>query len=486
MRIIRKRAIWLVLATLVGLAGAWLAVSGRPVTYTSTAAVDVEPRIITGSTPVTPNLVTEERVATSGDVLGAAAPVLGMSPGDLSAHLAASVPGTSTILLISCTMPSPTEARHCASVVTQTYINFRNETAATKSVQARDPLEVTLVSPATLPISPAGTKKPVLLLIGAFLGLLLGVGAVYVRDRADDRVRDRADLSRNLGAPALVEIPRVRREVAPAAFAYVRAPATPAAEAYRYLRVHIDALSSADADAAMGHVVLVTGPRGGEGSTSVSSNLAAALAQAGDKVLLVDGDVRGSSLSALYGAAGKPGLTDLLTGMSCLAEVAEVTDVPRLVLIPAGQPRDNPADVFEPTALARTFASLSAAADVVVVDSGPVLAVSDPIVLTSVSHVVVVVADARRTTRTDVRAAAREIGSSRERHVVGVLNNVPPMLPRAFSPPGASARQQGSPRATDVVTDGSLSRKANVNDDGNASQPDSRQAGAGRQVSGSP
>lgn len=475
MRLIRKHAIWLVLATLVGLTGAWLAVSGQSVAYASTAAIDVEPRIIAGSTPVTPNLVTEERVATSGDVLGTAAPELGMSAGHLSSHLAVSVPSTSTILLINCTMPLPAEARHCASVVTQAYINFRNETAAPKSVRARDPLEVSLVSPATLPVSPAGTRKSVLLSIGAFLGLLFGVGAVYVRDRADDRVRDRADLSLNLGAPTLVEIPPVRRKVAPAAFTVARAPASRAAEAYRYLRIRVDALSPAHAT--QGYVVLVTGPCGGEGSTSVSSNLATALARAGEKVLLVDADVRNSSLSALYGVAGRPGLTDLLTDVASLAEVAEVTDVPQLVLIPAGQPWDNPAEIFEPTALAHMVASLLTTADVVVVDSGPILTVSDPLVLASVSDVAVIVADARRTTRTNVRAVAREISSSGRLCMVGVLNNVPRMA-SIFSVPSALTRQQGSPGA--VGTGVLFSRTANANHDGNASRPDGREVGTDR------
>lgn len=479
MRLISKHAVALVLAALVGLAGAWIVVSLGSAAYTSTASVDVEPRIITGSTPVTPNLVTEERVATSGAVLGRAAPLLGMSPSDLSTRLASSVPSTSSILQISCTMPSPAQAQHCAGVVTQAYINFRNETAATTSAQARDPLDVTLVSPATLPVSTAGTGKPVLLTIGALLGLLLGVGAIYVRDRADDRVRDRADLSLNLGAPALVDIPPAERRAGSAAFAFARTPASRAAEAYRYLRIRIGALSPARD--AQGYAVLVTAPRGGEGSTSVASNLATALAQAGDKVLLVDGDVRDSSLSALYGMAGRPGLADLLTGTSSLAEVGQGTAVPRLALVPAGQSRGHSAEILEPDELARVFSSLLTTADVVVVDSGPVLAVSDPIALASVSDVVVVVADVRRTTRADVRAVAREISPSGNRHVVGVLNNVHDMSASASgtsTPPAAPGVRQESPGA---VAQGYLlpAQTVNANNDGHASRPGSRESGAG-------
>lgn len=439
---IRKHAVWVVLATLVGLVGAWLAVSGRSVSYTAATAVDVEPRIISGSVPVTPNLATEEKVVTSGVVLDAAASRLGLSPGHLSARVSVSVSGTSNILSIGCTMSKPDQAQYCASVVTAAYTSFRNETGASKSAQARDPLVVTLVSPAILPVSPSGTKKSVILSIGALLGLLLGLGAAYVRDRADDRVRDRADLGRNLGAPALADIARVRGRGVPAPFVFLRDPASAAAESYRYLRVRVDALSAAAPSA--GRVIQVTGPRGGEGSTSVSSNLATALAHVGHRVILVDGDVRRVTLSALYGVADQRGFTDLLAGAASLSEVIEITELPRLLLIPAGSPREDPADLFEPAALAGVFASLTAAADVVIVDSGPLLEVSDPIALTSVSTVVVVVADVRTTTRTAIRAAAHEISSTDGRHVVGVLNHVPRLLPRIFQPSSRARGQRTS------------------------------------------
>lgn len=420
MRMIRKHAIWLVVATLVGLTGAWLVVSGRHLEYTSTADVDVEPRLITGTVPVTPNLATEEKVAVSGDVLSSVAPELGLSPGHLSTHLKVSVSGTSTIMTIGCTMPDPAAAQHCDTIVTQAYINFRNQAKANKSVQEHEPLTVTLVTSAVLPISPAGTKKSVLLSIGAFLGFLLGLGAVYVRDRADDRVRDRADLSQSLGAPALVAIPRVRRKIG-AAFAFLGAPTSSAAEAYRYLRVRIDALIPASAGT--GYVVLVTGPRGGEGCTSVANNLATAMAQGGSRVTLVDSNVRNRSLSKLYGVASRPGLIDLLTGMAPLAAVAAPTDVPRLTLVPTGTSPAGGLDVFDLATLARTFGQMTMAADVVVVDSAPVLAVSDPVALASVSQVVVVAASTRHTTRADARIVGQELNSSAEQRVVGVLTS---------------------------------------------------------------
>ena len=498
MRLIQKHLTWLVLATVIGLAGALGVVFLHSAAYTSTASVDVEPRIITGSTPVVPNLVTEERVATSGAVLGQVAPGLGMSLTDLSNRVAASVPSTSTILVIGCSMPTPAEAQNCATVVTQAYINFRNQTNAPSSALALDPLNVTLVSPANLPTKPAGTGKAVLLAIGALLGLLIGFGAVYLRDRADDRVRDAADLSRNLGAATVVEIAAAERAAQSPAFAFARTPASRAAEAYRYLRIRIGAL--APARDARGYLVLVTAPRGGEGSTSVASNLATALAQSGDKVLLVDGNVRDGALSAVYGKGGQPGLVELLTGTSSLTEVALATGTPGMKLIPAGKPRGNSPEALEADELKRVFASLLAVADVVVVDSSPVLDVSDPIALASVSDVVVVVADLRRTTRAEARAVGHEVSPAGNQHVVGVINNASRMPARAITspagsvpladtlpladtvpladpvpvpvpvPPPAPAEPEDS---SEPVAEGVLlPQTANANHDGQASEPD--------------
>jgi Mrp family chromosome partitioning ATPase len=171
--------------------------------------------------------------------------------------------------------------------------------------------------------------------------------------------------------------------------------------------------------------------------------------------------------------AGQPGLTDLLIGTSSIPEAARCTSVPRLTLVPAGEPHGNSAEILEPDELARVFASLSTTADVVVVDSGPVLAVSDPIALASVSDVVVIVADVRRTTRADVRAVAREISPSGNRHVVGVLNNVPSTSASASSTSAPAAAPAGPPGSPKAIAKGVLMPwTVNVSHNGSASRPD--------------
>jgi succinoglycan biosynthesis transport protein ExoP len=421
MKLLRKHAVWVVLAAMTCIAGAWLATSHAKVQYTSASVVDVEAHVFANTVPVTPNLATEKAIAASGAVLASSAESLGISPGGLATHLAVSEPASTNLLSISCTMPKAAAAQRCANAVAQAYANFRNESVSSKTVQAHDPYSVTLVTPAPLPSTPSGTHRSVLLSIGAVLGLALGVGTAFLRDRFDDRVRDRGDLERCLDAPVLAAIPRVRRSAGPASI-FCTAPHSPAAEAYRHLRVRLDSLiSPADSQ---GKVVLVAGARAGEGRTCVASNLAAALAHAGANVLLVDADLRRPSLSQVFQTSEPRGLIDLLAGRASLGDVIVPTDLPGLGLVTVGAATDRPAEMFDVARLTRVFAGMTAAADVVVVDSAPALTVSDPIALTRVSDVVVMVANVRRTRRGAVRAAAEEIRAAGSGTTVGVITGV--------------------------------------------------------------
>jgi succinoglycan biosynthesis transport protein ExoP len=422
MKLLRKRAAWVVLATMACLAGAWLIGSHETTQFTSAAQVDVEARVFANTVPVTPNLANEKAIASSGNVLDSAAQSLGITADSLAADVAVSSPASTNLLSIACTMPEAAAAQRCAAAVAQAYADFRNDSASSKSVRAHDSFSVTVVTPAPLPSTPAGTSKMVVLSLGAVLGLALGAGTAFARDRFDDRVRDRDDLHRCLDAPVLTAIPRVRRSARPASV-FRRAPLSRAAEAYRHLRVRLDSLISAPGS--QGKVVLVAGAQAGEGRTCVASNLAAALAQAGANVLLVDADLRHPSLSEVFHTSERRGLIDLLEGSASLADVIVPTDQPGLGLVTVGTATDRPAEMFELGRLTRVFGSMTAAADVVVVDSGPALTISDPIALARVSHVVVVVANVRRTRRAAVTAAVSEIRQAGSGTIVGVITGAP-------------------------------------------------------------
>lgn len=438
MTLLRRHGLWLVIAMMVGIAGAWLFYASQPHVFQSTAQVDVEQNPAVTGTQVVPNMATEQQVATSGEIAARTATSLGVPAQSIAGHLSAKVTSTANVLSISCAMATPVTAQRCAAAAAAAYVAFRNDSAGTTAQQAHDLLHVTLVTPATLPAKPAGPGKRILLPIGAILGLALGFGGIVIRDHFDDRVRDRADLERWLEAPVLAAIPRMRRRAADPAFVFSRAPRSKAAEAYRYLRYRLGPyLASAWSG---GTVLLVASPDGLEGRTCVAANLARALAQAGTSVLLVDADLRyprrdgplgaPPSLSNVFRTGKRPGLTELLAGTVSLDEVAYPAEMPRLRFVAAGGAADRGADSFAVANLAGIFSDMRACADVVVVDSPPALAVSDAISLAHASDVVLMVADARRTGRSAVSAAVQEIQATGPSVVVGVLNAQRPLANR--------------------------------------------------------
>jgi capsular exopolysaccharide synthesis family protein len=450
MTVLRKHGLWVVLTMLAGVAAAWLFARSLPVHYTSTAQVDVESHVVPNATLVVPNQATEKIVATSGVVVVDAARTLGVAPGLLAPHLSADVSSTSNILSISCSMPTPRAAQRCAAATTAAYIAFRNLASNPKTARAADPLQVTLVTPADLALTPGGTPKKILYSLGAVLGLLLGLGEIFVRDAIDGRVRDRADFEQCLGAPAVAAVPRMWRYRTNPAFVFRNAPLSRPAEAYRYLRARLGPLLTP-----VGHpgtVLLVASARPREGRTCVAVNLATALTQAGTRVLLVDADLRRPALSAIFGVGDTPGLTDLLTEHSSLDQVTVPTNVPGLSLVTIGGRAGAPADLFEVTQLARVFADMRIAADAIVIDSAPLLAVSDAMTLARISDVVVMVADLRRTRRTSARTAAQEIKTISHSTLLGIINNAPRSLPatpaRTTTPHQTRPHPPATPHAT--------------------------------------
>jgi polysaccharide biosynthesis transport protein len=444
----RRYGLWVVFTTLVCVAGAWLIGGHKQAAYTASAEVDVEASAIPNTVAATVNMATEKDVALSGQVLAQAAPLAGLTADQMAAHVSVAVPAGANLLSIGCTMPRPAQAQRCAQAATQAYMDFRNQTASPPKVRARDPLTVTLVTAAQVPSKPSGLSSKVLLSVGAFVGLLLGLGTAFLGDRVDDRVRDREDLERCLDAAVIGSVPRVRRSAGPASV-FSTAPDSAAAEAYRYLRAHLDSLLARSADgrpADGGKVVLVTGAQPREGRTCIASNLAAAMAQAGHQVLLVDADLHHPSLAGVFQAGDRPGLTEMLAGRAALGDVAVPAGLPGLQLITVGE-EDRPAELFDAARLARVLKRLRAAADVIIVDSGPVLSVSDPIALAAASDLVLMVANIRRSRRAAIRVAAQELRTAGTVTVVGVLTGLPRPLLRSRPRPALAAEPQPSPRA---------------------------------------
>lgn len=264
------------------------------------------------------------------------------------------------------------------------------------------------------------------------VGLLLGVALAFLREQLDDTVTSRSELEAATGGlPVLALVPRdaERRDREPASLVTLRAGHSAVAEAYRALRTSVQFLG---VNRPL-HVILVTSPSAGDGKTTTVANLAVAIAQAGLRCGLVCGDLRRPAVHQLFAVAERPGLTAVLLGeISLEAAFQPVAEVPGLSVLTAGALPPNPSELLSGEAASKALSGAADAFDVILIDSPPVLPVTDPLVLAQYADGVILVADARRTGLADVREAWQrldQVGAP----VVGTVLNGADVVENAYT-----------------------------------------------------
>jgi len=236
---------------------------------------------------------------------------------------------------------------------------------------------------AKVPNQPAEPKPVRAAMLGGVIGLILGAVLGYGRDRLDDRIRDEARLKSLLGdIPVLGRIPFDTRKQ-PARPASLVEPRSPVSEAFRALNTNLRFLAAARSQgrpSEMGEILVVTSALTSEGKTTVAGNLAVTAARTGLRVLLVDADLRKPSISALFGVETPRGLAHLLAGQKLKVRVD--TAEPNLRIVGAGTIPPNPAELLASPRAATMWQQLRQQADLVVVDTPPVLSVADALEIT--------------------------------------------------------------------------------------------------------
>jgi non-specific protein-tyrosine kinase len=291
-----------------------------------------------------------------------------------------------------------------------------------------------VLEPAVPPGSPSGSSRPQSALLGGLLGLALGLGLGALRDNLDDRVRGRDEAEQITGLPVLAELPVDQQSARKAGFIAIHSdPLGAMAEATRALRTSISFLG---VDEPVRRIV-VTSAVPADGKTVVAANLAAAFAQAGVRTLIVSADLRRprleevlqveharTGLSTLLAsrerglraaphAAGEEDAWDDTTPLVAADDVHATlrrTQVPGLSLLPAGPTPPNPAELLGSSRMDQLLAELDTLFELVILDTSPVLPVTDAVVLASKSLRVLLVTSMGQTRR---RALERTVTTLR-------------------------------------------------------------------------
>jgi capsular exopolysaccharide synthesis family protein len=233
--------------------------------------------------------------------------------------------------------------------------------------------------------------------LGLALGLLLGVGAAYLREALDRSFRQSQQLEDETAISVLGVVPQERDSILLPTLSH---PTSNRAEAYRTVRTNVQFAGPPHRF----RTILVTSATAGEGKTSVATNLAAAFAATGQSVLLVDGDLRRRRVGEVFELADEgPGLAGVVAGWARLEEALRPATPEGLTLLPAGSTPDNPSELLGSPRMAELLKELGERFDVVLVDSPPVLPVTDPLVLAVNATGVLVVVRLGVTNREQVR-----------------------------------------------------------------------------------
>jgi tyrosine-protein kinase Etk/Wzc len=258
---------------------------------------------------------------------------------------------------------------------------------------------IKVVDPAITPDNPVKPQKKKNLLLGLLVGLMFGVGAAFFMDYLDDTIKDEEEAKRALAWPMLAMIPAIEGSsdgVQPPSRAsrlVVRnKPKSSVAEAFRGLRTAIH-FSSLKRDT---KVVMITSSFPGEGKSTIAANLALTFAQAGNRVILVDCDLRRPSMNTLFEYPRSPGVTEVLAGDVSLEKALHTTEIDNINLLTAGTIPPNPAELLCSDSMRDLLTRLRENYDIVIIDAPPVIPVTDAPLLTAFTDMVVVVVESGR------------------------------------------------------------------------------------------
>jgi succinoglycan biosynthesis transport protein ExoP len=275
-------------------------------------------------------------------------------------------------------------------------------------------------------ITPKGPSQPRILrnvLLALIAGLAFGVSLALVREYMDDSIRTADDVDAVAGGlPLIGAVPVVadwRRDPDAPRLLGSSERTSPAAEAFRSLRTSLQLLNIERQPT----VIQFTSPLAGEGKTTTACNLAVALAAAGQRVVVVDFDLRRPRVDATFGLSAGPGFTSVLAGHLPLTEaVRPVATHERLFILAAGPTPPNPSELLAARRTSEVVFALQSTYDMVIIDSPPVLPVTDAVALSAWVDATVIVVAADSTTKRGLAGALRVLRQS-ETPVVGVVLN---------------------------------------------------------------
>jgi capsular exopolysaccharide synthesis family protein len=327
------------------------------------------------------------------------------------------------------------------------YNDFLQKTSQAKVQVAQQHNNLRLIQPARVPKSPLGPSRFRTILLGLLLSMGAGIGLAYFLEYLDNTIKTVEDVGRYVRLPALGVIPSIassltsksvnskkgRRQIADGATSHTNGESfdpinrmmvfdnlSSAAEAYRAVRTSI-LLSAASRPP---KIILVTSGQPGEGKTTTVVNTAVSLTQLGASVLLIDCDLRKPMVHKLFGIDHAQGLSTYLSRDVRIERVVHNAQIPNLSLLPCGPIPPNPSELISSEKMKNLLQIMSERYDHILIDSPPLMNVSDSVILASMVDGVILVVHGGKSPRTVAQRARQELVNVGAKIFGVVLNNV--------------------------------------------------------------
>jgi capsular exopolysaccharide synthesis family protein len=324
------------------------------------------------------------------------------------------------------------------------YTDFLNKTNQAKVQEAEQHNNMHLIESALPPVLPVGPNRLRTIVIGLFVSLLAGLGLTFFLEYLDSTIKSVEDVTRYAQLPALGVIPaissrrvlKLAKKSSKTGLSLVDGESAPAeafpgqltavdhhssiAEAYRVLRTSV-LLSTAGGPP---KTILVTSGQPGDGKTTTIINTAVSLAQLGAKVLVIDCDMRRPSAHKILGVDYTAGLSTYLSRDIEIDGLIQKLPIANLSFLPSGPVPPNPAELLSSKRMKEMLALLAERYDHIMLDSPPLMLVTDPIVLSTIVDGVILVVQGGKSTREVVRRARLELAAVGAKVFGVVLNNL--------------------------------------------------------------
>jgi len=345
----------------------------------------------------------------------------------LAARVTAASPLNTVLIQISVTDDDPVMAANIANSVGENFIDVVVNALEKPEGGGASMVKIETVEPALPAAKPASPNVPLNLVLGLLVGLAVGIGTAVLRTVLDTRIHSSHDVELVTDKPLLGGISFDPDAQKRPLVVHVD-PRSPRAESFRTLRTNLQFLNVDSGPRSF----VVTSSVPGEGKSTTAANLAISLAETGARVALVDGDLRLPRLAQYMGIEGAVGLTDVLIGRAQLSDVLQKWGRAQLYVLPSGRIPPNPSELLGSGNMKRLLLSLTTDFSYVIIDSPPLLLVTDAAVVSKLADGAILVAASGRTKRAELAAAVRALDHIGSKLLGVVITMLPTKGPDAY------------------------------------------------------